>query len=134
MQDSAGVQIIESTAPAWPTGEGWTVGGEPALHIGVIEGPDEYQFMVVTGVFEVDGRIVVGDWSGEIRFYDDAGTFLGAFGREGQGPGEFGQLAWVRPFRVDSIFTWDQRGRRVSVFDRDGNFARSLTFPMPPRP
>ena len=136
VRDSAGVQIIESTAPAWGDGEGWTVSEEPTLHIGVIEGADEYQFSIVTGVFERDGGIVVGDASGEVRIFGQTGTFLSAFGRQGEGPGEFRRLGWVAPFRGDSIAAWDSPGQRLSVFAGDGTFARAVSPPplVPPTP
>ncbi len=62
VRDSAGVQIAESTAPAWAPGEAWTVGGEPAVHIGAIDGREEYQFTIIAGVWRVpDGGFVVAD-------------------------------------------------------------------------
>jgi len=44
VRDSVGVRIVESTGPAWEPGESWSVGEEPALHIGVVQGAEEYQF------------------------------------------------------------------------------------------
>jgi len=129
VRDSAGVEIVESTAPLWRDGEAWTVSEEPILRIGVVEGAPEYQFSIVSGVFEEDGRIVVGDASGEVRIFDRTGTFLRAFGRLGDGPGEFGRLVWVQPFLGDSLLTWDPRGRRLSVFDHDGTFVRAVSLP-----
>ena len=135
VRDSAGVQIVESTAPAWAPGDAWTVGSEPAVHIGVIEGREEYQFTIIGGVWRVaDGGFVVADTrSAEIRFFDAGGMFRGSFGRQGDGPGEFRRLIAAYPYRGDSIAAWD--GRRFSVFDRDGQLGRSVAFSLtPPRP
>ena len=137
VRDSAGVQIVESTAPAWAPGDAWTVGAEPAVHIGVIEGSEEYQFTIIGGVWRVpDGGFVVADTrSAEVRFFDADGMFRGSFGRQGDGPGEFRRLIAAYPYRGDSIAVWD--GRRLSVFDHGGQLGRtltpSLTRPFPPR-
>ena len=135
VRDSAGVRIVESAAPAWAAGEEWTVSDEPAVHIGVVDGPEEYQFTIVTGVFQDGaGRIIVGDAADEVRLYDGGGSYLDAFGRQGEGPGEFRSLISVQPHSADSILAWDGPGRRVSIFDPDGRYARSFLLPMPPRP
>lgn len=135
VRDSADVRIVESSAPFWGDGDGWTVSPEPVLQIGVVEGAEEYQFSFINGLFEEDGRIVVGDFrSSEVRFFDLEGSYLGAFGRQGDGPGEFGQLQWVWGYRGDSLVAWDQRGRRLSFFDRDGTFVRSVAAAPVVRP
>ena len=42
--DSAGVRIVESSAPAWSAGAGWRVGAEPILTIGEVSGDLDYLF------------------------------------------------------------------------------------------
>ena len=135
VRDSAGVQIVESTAPAWAPEEAWTVSGEPAVHIGVIDGHEEYQFTFIAGVWRVpDGGFVVADrGSTEIRFFGADGIFRGSFGKRGDGPGEFARLLYAYPYRGDSIAVWDDRV--YSIYDRDGQFGRSQTLALdPPRP
>ena len=45
MWDSAGVTIVESHAPQWPEGTGWTVAPEPLLEVGSAAGdPAEDQW------------------------------------------------------------------------------------------
>jgi hypothetical protein len=137
VRDSAGVQIVESTAPAWVPGEEWTVVAEPVVHIGVIDGREEYQFTTIAGVWRVpDGGFVVADvQSAEIRFFDAGGMFRGSFGSPGEGPDEFQRLVNAYAYRGDSIAVWDAR-RRLKVFDGDGRLGRSVPFsvtpPMPP--
>lgn len=133
VRDSSGVQIVESTAPAWAPDEAWTVSSEPVLHIGVIDGPEEYQFTIIAGVWQTsDGGFVVADRSGEIRAYDAGGTFRLKFGAQGEGPGEFRALSSAFPYPGDSIAAWDAAARRLSVFDRDGNLSRSVPFDFAP--
>ena len=132
-RDSAGVHIVESTAPAWAPGDGWTVGEEPSVHIGVIDGSEEYQFTAIAGLWRVpEGGFSVADvQSAEVRFFDTAGVFRGSFGRQGGGPGEFQRLVAAYPYRGDSIAAWDV-SRRFSVFDSDGQYGRSFTLSLAP--
>jgi hypothetical protein len=62
VRDSAGVRIVENGAPAWKEGEGWRLAAEPALDIGMVDGPPQYQFGDVAGVVRLgDGTVVVAD-------------------------------------------------------------------------
>jgi hypothetical protein len=128
VRDSAGVQIVENTDYAWPEGQGWRLSEQPLLDIGALEGDPAYQlFRVGSAVRLSDGRIVVAN-SGthELRFYDPSGAHLLSVGREGGGPGEFGELMWVRALPGDTLLTYDWRNRRLSFFDSGGDFVRSF--------
>ncbi len=129
-RDSAGVRIVENGAPQWKDGGGWTVGADPTLEIGMIDGPAEYQLSRVRGAVRLsDGRIVIahGD-SKELRYFDASGRFLTAAGRAGGGPGEFQNLDVIHGYRGDSIAAWDPDSRRISVFGADGRFGRATTI------
>ncbi|UCC73472.1 MAG: hypothetical protein JSV86_02610 [Gemmatimonadota bacterium] len=128
VRDSAGIEIVENTAPKWPEGFGWRLSEEPTLEIGEPDGDPMYQFYEVADARRLsDGRIVAAN-SGthELRFYSPRGQFLSASGREGAGPGEFQGLTDLWEFADDSLLTYDFRTRRVSVFDSKGAFARSF--------
>lgn len=127
VRDSAGVTIVENRARAWAEEEGWTVSEAPAVEIGVLEGPPEYQlFRVADATRLSDGRLVVANaGTHELRFYDPGGDFLTRAGAEGEGPGEFQDLAGVFLLPGDSILAYDWRLRRLSVFGPDGAFLRS---------
>jgi hypothetical protein len=56
VRDSAGVTIVESIEGLWAEGEGWTISGEPALTIGVDEGPEEYSLFQVRAALQLPGR------------------------------------------------------------------------------
>lgn len=119
VRDSAGVRIVENSAPAWREGEGWRMSDEPILEIGVLEGQPEYQLFQVRGAIRLsDGRIVVANaGSHELRIYDPRGRFLTSVGREGSGPGEFRALGSLDRLGSDSLITWDWRNNRAQVFD-----------------
>ncbi|HLU24600.1 MAG TPA: hypothetical protein VKZ58_02765 [Longimicrobiales bacterium] len=131
VQDSAGVRIIESRAPAWQPGR-LRVAEEPVLSIGMVDGPPEYQLFRVTGAVRLsDGRIVIAN-SGtrELRFYDANGAHLHTAGREGGGPGEFASLSWLGRTGADTLLAWDGQARRLSTFDPEGNFVTSVNAGM----
>jgi hypothetical protein len=128
VRDSAGIQIVENSAPQWSEDEGWQLAEEPTLEIGALEGDAAYQFYRVANARRLsNGRIVVAN-SGthELRFFDSKGKFLSSAGREGGGPGEFQGLFGLWGLSNDSLYTFDYRQRRVSVFDAKGNFIRSF--------
>ena len=134
-RDSAGIQIVENAAPRWSQGEGWQLSEEPLFIIHASDGSDENRLLDPTSI-DVDsrGRIIIADgnqagWDA-ILIYDSLGVFLNQAGREGQGPGEFGQLWWASTYRGDSIIGFDMSGDKLTVFDPDGRFARQLRMPM----
>lgn len=128
VRDSAGIQIVENASPAWNAERTWTVAAEPALEIGMVEGPAAYQLDGVTGALRLaDGRIAVANGgSREIRLFDATGRYLRSAGGEGAGPGEFQSLNWIA-VREDSILAWDPRAKRLSVFTSNGEFVREAT-------
>ncbi|NIM49992.1 MAG: hypothetical protein GTN78_22450 [Gemmatimonadales bacterium] len=133
VRDSVGIRIVENLEPAWVPGEEWRLGPEPILDIGRAEGEPEYQlFRAASALRLADGRIVIANaGTHELRFYDAAGRHLTTSGRKGGGPGEFEGLLWVSRFRGDSLLAYDWRQRRLSVFDDQGRFARSVTLRAP---
>src|SRR4051812_47765874 len=90
-RDSSGVAIVENARPAWKPGEGWRLSDAPVLSLGVAEGTQEQEFERITDVLRLpDGRLAVAnDGSAELRYFAADGHFLGAAGRQGDGPGEF---------------------------------------------
>jgi hypothetical protein len=137
VRDSAGVTIVENDRPVWRSGDGWTVAERPSLSIGMLDGPEEYQLDGVAGARRLsDGRIAVANaGTSQIRYYDADGRFLAHAGREGEGPGEFRSMGPFLDGRAgDSLAIYDFSARRISEFDAEGRFVRSLrgedmTFP-----
>lgn len=129
VRDSAGIRVVESTAPAWADGEGWTLSAEPALRIGVAEGDPAHQFGAVAGAVRLaDGGIAVADrQSGEVRYYDAAGRHVRTVGRKGQGPGEFARIGWLRT-AGDSLVVGDPGSSRVTVLAPGGGVVRTTSM------
>jgi len=128
--DSAGVQIIESLGNAWPDGYSWRLGEEPRLDIGMLEGDPAYEFFRIAGAQRLsDGRIVVADAGAlQIRYYDSVGDHLHSTGRAGGGPGEFVTILFIEATQHDTVLVFDFRSQRISYFDPNGSFSRSVTM------
>jgi hypothetical protein len=126
--DSAGIEIVESSAFQWPDGHGWRLSDEATLDIGILEGDPAYEFFRIAGARRLtDGRVVVADAGAfEIRYYDSGGNHLLSTGREGGGPGEFGGILSMTSTSEDTLLVNDWRNRRISYFDPSGALARSV--------
>jgi hypothetical protein len=121
VRDSAGVEIVDAPQPFSKALPHWISAPEPELTLGVVEGPEEYQFAGIGAVRTLsDGRIVVANESPiALRYYSADGTFLSSVGREGEGPGEFRRLSdvWVTiPRRLDPI---DSNRQSIPEFGSD---------------
>lgn len=134
-RDSAGVAIVENQSPAWTESAAWRLGDEPLFILRGFDGGEENRLLDPTSI-DVDsrGRIIVGDgnqagWDA-VLVYDSLGRFQFQAGRDGQGPGEFGQLWWASAYRGDSIVAFDMSGDRLSVFSPEGDFVRGLRTPQ----
>ncbi len=131
--DSGDVPIIDSTEPLWTDQDRWTVEESPALEIGVVEGEEPYQLHRVRGTHRLaDGRIVVSNLgSYELRVFDAQGRHLHSFGRQGQGPGEFGGSMYLWPAPQNKFVVRGENGR-VHLFEEDARFLETLLLdPIP---
>ncbi len=131
VRDSAGIEIVESMAPAWD-GDGWTVSGTPSLVIGQMGGDERYLFGEVAGAVMLrDGRIAVLDGqSALIRVYSPEGEHIEDWGGQGEGPGEFTSAQTISSYRGDSILVSEFVARRLVIFDDRGRLGRSIVPEM----
>jgi hypothetical protein len=125
VRDSAGIQIAENGAPAWRDGDAWRLSDEPALEVGMVDGPAEYVLGNVAGVLGTgDGGVLVADGQAKnLRWYDAAGRHVRTVGREGGGPGEFRRIDRVVRFRGDTVSVTDFGNLRTSLMAPDGSTA-----------
>jgi hypothetical protein len=65
--------------------------------------------------FAKEGYVVANGGSREVFILDPAGNLAKQFGRQGQGPGEFGYIADVA-VRGDSVYVLDSLLRRITLF------------------
>lgn len=116
--------VVADHAPAW----GPTPTLVEELRIGVLEGDVDFVFGRIRGVaVDTSGVMWVADSQGpSLRRYGPDGSFLGQVGRAGEGPGEFEGLSGVRRLGPDHIAVWDAHAGRISTFDLDGRFVRSI--------
>ncbi len=110
----------------------WTVGAEPDLRIGRLDGPDEYTFAGVRAAAPSgDTLLVVADGgANEIRLYGMDGSFVRAMGGPGSGPGEFQRIG---PIEVGQglVSAWDYHHHRVTTFRLDGELVRTVEWRAP---
>ena len=127
VRDSAGIRIVENSAPAWNDSEQWLIGDRPLLSIGAADGPSEYQFHLIVGAHRMsDGTIVVANrGTNDIRYFTPEGDLLRRLGGTGAGPGEFNLL--YRSYLLhDTLFAYDAGLRRMTAFDADGQLVRTF--------
>lgn len=133
ISDSAGIPVVDNYAPERDSGEFWTVNPEPEFVVGGYSGlfgaANDSSHLVwgVAGVAPLsDGRVAVISASNKVVLvFERSGALSSAFGREGEGPGEFA----VRPAHLqvlpgDTIVVWDAGFRRVNYFDPSGTLLR----------
>ncbi|MFW6089264.1 MAG: hypothetical protein ACODAB_05890, partial [Gemmatimonadota bacterium] len=85
--DSAGVEIVTSRGTGWTAEDAWSL--ELDLEVGDTEGPNAFGRLIDVVPRRAGGFWVVDAQERRVRGYDDAGVEVLAFGRPGEGPGEF---------------------------------------------
>ena len=82
---------------------------------------------VAGAVFAAAGLVAIGDGlNNRVVLADSLGAVVGTVGRAGMGPLEFVQLGLVARWPAgDSVFAWDARARRYSVFSPDTRQGRT---------
>ncbi len=132
VQDSAGIEIVESFTPAWD-GDGWRVSADPSLVIGRMSGDERYLFGEVAGAVVLrDGRVAVVDRQAAlIRVYSLEGVHIEDWGGSGEGPGEFsGRPRKILPYRGDSILVEQFANNGSNIYDDRGRFGRAVAPEM----
>ena len=122
-RDSAGVVIVETSAPILGPGYDIRIDSVPTVDIGGGTDP-RYEFGPDSRIIRLTGgSIVVGDGHG-LRWFDRRGAWVRSVGREGSGPAEVRQIDLLGHFG-DSVLVYDGGQRRISVFDSGGAYGRA---------
>lgn len=105
----------------------WSVGPDTLLSIGGSDEREGYAlFDVRSATVLSDGRIAVANrGTAEIRFYTNAGTYVGAVGGKGQGPGEYLTIKEMVPLPGDSLLVLSLRPG-LTWLDSLGTYVRGL--------
>jgi len=127
--DSAGVEIVESTEPAWTAHSRWSIRDPADLEIPRDGDAGLSPFGTIGDVIALpDGRILVGSVTNPpaIVMFSEAGTSVRTIGRVGEGPGEFTEVSRLWFAAPDSIVVYDRALLRISHFSLSGRL-RSTT-------
>ncbi|MDX1390584.1 MAG: 6-bladed beta-propeller, partial [Acidobacteriota bacterium] len=136
VSDSAGVEIVTSSAPAWSAGAGYHVSDDPITVVGGIDDDPSTSFGWISGAVRLsDGRLVVLDGqSQDLRVFDRAGNLLATWGRAGEGPGEFVRAFHVTSLPGDTVAVFDGGNARVTFFSPAGEVVRTVMTVVEFRP
>lgn len=126
------VHAVSGARGRWVAGGTWSV-GEPTLTIGAADSPEEASFGAIGGVaLGPDDGIYVADGRAlEIRVFERNGSFRSRFGRQGRGPGEFQDISGIGFNHHGELAVLDGSLGRLSFFDQDGSFLRSIRLERP---
>ncbi len=91
-----------------------TCGEEGAVEAATLNKPIDLRIDDQGSVYVMD----MGD--GHIKVYDGGGKFVRTIGRHGQGPGEFGPLAWFDLMSENRVCILDPNQSRVMFLTNDG--------------
>jgi hypothetical protein len=133
VRDSAGVEIVESPGPAWRGGAGWRIAPEPSLVMGVVDGPEAFQFSSIRSAFYLpDGGIVAANTQNppELRVFGSDGEHRVSMGGAGGGPGEFSVIFRAFP-AGDTLVAVDPIGPRITYFAPDGRLLATQPVRFP---
>lgn len=126
-RDSAGISIIESSAPQWTAGTEWSIGDVSTAFAPVdISG-------VIGAVRLDDGTSVLGEeGAARLLYFGADGALKRSVGRRGDGPGEF-RLPLFLGRAGDTVWVYDYTQARVTRFDAEGELIDivNLTPPLP---
>ena len=137
IRDSAGVEIVENHFPEHPPERFWRMDMEPEIVLGggdqwVLAGDSADLIWQVSGLARLeDGRIaVLSRGNRQLYLFEPTGELSRAMGREGRGPGEFGEPAELQYLPPDTLAVWDSWFGPVSYFDTDGDLIRTRSVDL----
>lgn len=93
------------------------------------EQPDSVPIGLISGIdFAADGTFVISDVrSARVMRYGADGTLMARMGRQGYGPGEFQMVMFPVFDERGRIHVLDLQQPRITVFNADGSFVRTVS-------
>lgn len=100
--------------------------------IGVEDGPEEEMFGAsLTLAVARTGDIYILDSSNfRVLHYDSDRHFLGSFGKQGQGPGEFQAPSEIAAAPDGTVWIFDSMAKQISIFDSRGVWKENRKLPQ----
>ena len=98
---------------------------EPVLRLGTVEGGPEQFGRIRSLVADGEGNVYIAEnFAHEVRVFGPDGNHIRTIGRQGQGPGEFGDLyslAWLG----ENLAAMDPANARIATLSRGGEWLGS---------
>ena len=108
--------------------EVWRLDSVPVMSVGHTEADPLYE---VAGIAITQRHVVIAqENTGTLRFYDRDGSLDEEVGGRGEGPGEFGDLQWVKR-AGDHLFAYDSYGHKITKLALDGGLQSSIALARP---
>lgn len=124
------IQVTSSMEGQWGEAEGWVLEEELRIGTGGRVGPESFGQIAALAVDESGRIFVLDNQARELRIFGPAGEHLRTIGRQGGGPGEFGNPVGVAIHPAKgTIWVVDPGNGRYTVFGPDGEPAG--TYPRP---
>jgi len=129
--DSAGVQVITSSAPAWGDNPQWKVASSPSRTLGGVAGDPALDFVSIVGAKRLgDGSLVVANGgTGELRWFSPEGTPVRSVGGRAAANSPFTAVASLYSLG-DTLVVWDARARVLTRLSSTGSVLRQDTLRM----
>jgi len=81
------------------------------------------------GTFKIDDEeniYVLDSKAHKIKIFDKTGQLIKEFGEKGPGPGELDMPSNIELYSENQLIVFNMRGRKMSLFSRDGEFIKDL--------
>ena len=120
--DSAGIEIVENHAPAWPAGQFWTIDPEPEI----VVTDDSARLDWTAGLARLaDGRVATLSFTNkQVFIFEPSGELSRTIGRAGEGPGEFGIPEGMQYLPPDTLIVWERFMTAIHYFDTAGTLLK----------
>lgn len=123
------IVVSNGKRPTSPPGQPASLMLTEELTVGLSDNPDETFSDVSYLVVDEEGKIFGLDIKQQkIKVFDKNGKFLHAFGKQGQGPGEFGLAAGIQLTNDNLLMIEDNATRRLVLFKPTGEYAFTISM------